>query len=260
MVAPPAVSPSDPAGPPSPLAGPLSASLPASPSPRRTRRPRWLDLRLVLGVVLVLGSVLLGAVVVSRAQASTAVWSLRRDLPAGSVLTAGDLTPVDVRLGDTAGRYVAADRAVVGRRLAADVGSGQLLPTAAVGGAGDDGRVTVSIPFASADVPSVARGDVITVWVSTPTCASVVLLRGVAVQDVGGPGSGLTASDGLEVVVTVSPELADRIVGALALDDVTLRAGVLSGAAPASGSADLPDLAACAPVGPGAATPTPTAS
>ena len=58
---------------------------------------------MVLGVVLVLGSVLLGAVVVSRAQASTAVWSLRRDLPAGSVLAADDLVPVSGRRTDAAG-------------------------------------------------------------------------------------------------------------------------------------------------------------
>ena len=35
--------------------------MPPGPTPRRVRPPRWLDLRLVLGVLLVLGSVLLGA-------------------------------------------------------------------------------------------------------------------------------------------------------------------------------------------------------
>lgn len=247
MVAPPTVNPID-----------AASAIPASPTPHRTRRPRWLDLRLVVGVALVLGSVLLGAVVVSRAQASTSVWSLRRDLPAGSVLAAGDLVAVDVRLGNAADRYVASDRAVVGTRLAADVGAGQLLPGGALGSGDDVDLVTVSIPFATADAPSIARGDHITVWLSTPTCASVVLLPTVAVQEVGDPGGGLTATDGLEVVVTVSPALADRVVSALALDDVTLRAGVLSGGGGSTTAApDLPDLSGCGAAG---ATPTPAAS
>lgn len=246
MVAPPPVNPAD--------TGP--GGVPASPAPRRTRRPRWLDLRLVLGVALVLGSVLLGAVVVSRAEASTAVWSVRHDLAAGAVLAAGDLEPVDVRLGDAADRYVGTDRAVVGSRLASDVGAGQLLPRAALGGNGT-GQVTVSIPFATSDAPAIERGDRITVWLSTPTCASVVLLSGVGVQDVGAPGSGLSATDGLDVVVTVSPELADRVVSALALDDVTLRAGVLSGTA-SSPAAQLPSLAGCGPAD--RVTPSPAGS
>lgn len=256
MVAPPTVSPLDPGS------GPDAARLPVSPTPRRTRRPRWLDLRLVLGVALVLGSVLLGAVVVSRADASTSVWSLRRDLPAGSVLAADDLVAVEVRLGGVGDRYVGADRAVVGSRLATDVGAGQLLPAGALGGTETAGAVTLSIPFAAADAPTIARGDTITVWVSTPTCASVVLLPSVAVQEVGDPDSGLAATDGLEVVVTVSPELADRVVTALALDDVTLRAGVLSGAGTDPAAADLPALSGCGPDG-GAgavATPSPTGS
>ena len=47
-----------------------SAALPGAaesvpgPVPRRVRPPRWLDLRLVLGVLLVLASVLLGARIV----------------------------------------------------------------------------------------------------------------------------------------------------------------------------------------------------
>ena len=255
MVAPPTVTPVGAAPPEG------EGRIPASPTPRRTRRPRWLDLRLVLGVALVLGSVLLGAVVVSRAQASASVWSVRHDLAAGAVLSADDLVAVDVRLGAASDRYVASDRAVVGSRLAGDVGAGQLLPRSALGG--DDGDlVTVSIPFASADAPAIERGDRITVWLSTPTCASVVLLSAVTVQDVGILGSGLAASDGLDVVVTVSPELADRVVGALALADVTLRAGVLSSGGGSASTAPLPPLDGCGPdTGDGsAATPSPAGS
>src|SRR3712207_4756406 len=56
-----------------------SAEVPG-PTPRRVRPPRWLDLRLVLGVLLVLGSVLVGARVVTAADATVPVWSARSDL------------------------------------------------------------------------------------------------------------------------------------------------------------------------------------
>lgn len=263
MVAPPSVNTPSPGG----AAGPARASatvppspVPPSPVPRRARRPRWLDTRLVLGVVLVVGSVVLGAVVVSRASETSSMWSLRRDLPAGAVLAASDLAAVDVRLGDDVRGYVPAGDAVVGRRLVDDVGAGQLLPTSALEGDGGQAQVTVSIPFDRADAPSLTRGDRITVWVSTPTCASVVLLSAVGVQEVSEGGSGLAATGGLEVVVSVSPELADRVVRALALDDVVLRAGVLSGAAGATSADDLPDLGPCAATRSGGAAATPTAT
>src|SRR3954449_3519595 len=69
------------------------------PVPRRVRPPRWLDLRLVLGVLLVLGSVLLGARVVGAADATVPVWAVTGDLAAGTHLVAADLRAVDVRLG-----------------------------------------------------------------------------------------------------------------------------------------------------------------
>src|SRR6478735_2422730 len=81
---------------------PAPAGALPGPTPRRVRPPRWLDLRLVLGVLLVLGSVLLGARVVTAADATVPVWTAAGNLAAGTRLTAGDLVAVDVRLDDAA--------------------------------------------------------------------------------------------------------------------------------------------------------------
>src|SRR3954468_16062952 len=86
-----------------PVPGGVAADALPGPTPRRVRPPRWLDLRLVLGVLLVLGSVLLGARVVSAADATVPVWAATGDLAPGTELTADDLVPVDVRLDDAAG-------------------------------------------------------------------------------------------------------------------------------------------------------------
>src|SRR6476469_1490712 len=72
-----------------------AADVPAGRTPRRVRPPRWLDLRLVLGVLLVLGSVLLGARVVGAADATVPVWAVTGDLAAGTRLDASDLRAVD---------------------------------------------------------------------------------------------------------------------------------------------------------------------
>ncbi len=77
---------------PVPRATPAGA---AGPSPRRVRPPRWFDLRLLLGLLLVLGSVLLGARVVSAASTTVPVWAVTGDLAAGTVLSSDDRVAVD---------------------------------------------------------------------------------------------------------------------------------------------------------------------
>src|SRR4051794_1798143 len=115
-----------------PAAGRTEAT-PGGPAPRRVRPPRWLDLRLVLGVLLVLGSVLLGARVVTAADATVPVWSAAGDLAAGTVLAEHDLVAVSVRLDDVAGQYLATSTRPAGRVLARAVRAGGLGPRSALG-------------------------------------------------------------------------------------------------------------------------------
>src|SRR3954451_22056707 len=100
-----------------------AADASAGPTPRRTRPPRWLDLRLLLGVLLVLGSVLVGARVVTAADATVPVWSAAGDRAAATVLTDEDLVAVQVRLDDVAGQYLATstrpEERVLGRAVRA---------------------------------------------------------------------------------------------------------------------------------------------
>ena len=227
-----------------------------SPVPRRVATPSWLDLRLVLGVVLVLASVLAGAAVFSAADHRDAMVTATRDLAAGTILTSDDVDTAQVQLpAHGAGVYLSSTGAAVGKRLTRAVSAGELLPAAAV--ARVPARTTVTIPFAAGNAPELRPGQRIEVWVSTPTCASVVLLPDVTVQDVHtDTGAFTTGTGGQDVVVSVEPALADRVVAALALDQAEIRAGALIGgsgtasraaAEPGSGPGGLPeDLAACA--------------
>jgi hypothetical protein len=71
---------------------------PASPKADRLTVPSWLDTRLVLGILLVLVSVVVGAKVLSSADRSATVFAAVRDLEPGATLHDGDLVAQEVRL------------------------------------------------------------------------------------------------------------------------------------------------------------------
>jgi hypothetical protein len=218
---------------------------PPSPRPRRIAAPSWLDLRLVLGVVLVLASVLIGARVVSGARTTYPTVAARRDLAAGTVLTAADLRLAQVRLPDS-GRAVYLRRVddAVGKQLARPLGAGELLPAAAV--AAVRPQTTVTIPLAAGAAPQLHKGQRVELWVSAAGCSSLVLLPDVTVQAVHADDGGSFAggAGGQNVVISVAPDLAERVVAALAIEEVKIRAGVLSGHREDPALA-LPDLAPC---------------
>lgn len=219
---------------------------PMSPPARRVPTPSWLDLRLVLGVALVLGSVLVGARVVSAARHMSTVLAARRDLAAGTVLSAADVANEAVRLSGTSKIYADTDADVVGKRLSVPVSAGELVPLSAL--ETEPGETTVVVPFDAASAPDLHKGDRIEVWLSTKQCVSVVLLADVAVQGVHADSGGFgTGTGGQNAVISVAPPLAERVVQALALDDVQLRAGIRTGAPVAAPrETEWADLSACA--------------
>ena len=194
-------------------------------APRRVRPPRWLDLRLVLGVLLVLGSVLLGARVFAAADATVPVWSAAGDLAAGTVLAAGDLVAVDVRLDDVAGAYLATSTRPEGRTLARAVRNGELLPRTAL--EEPAGLVQLALPVQAGYVPpGLDRGQVVDVYaVAAPAAGatatgdgSVALVVAAApVQAVSGRTEGVlsTATTTVQVVVSVPVDQAPVVLGAI---------------------------------------------
>jgi hypothetical protein len=223
-----------------------------SPRARRIATPSWLDLRLVAGVVLVLACVVVGALVVSRASDTHPVVMVTRDLAAGSVLTPDDLAITQAQLPDDGhGVYLTTLDDAVHRELVRTLSKGELLPAVAIHPVAE--HTTLTMPLDPGAAPDLRTGQRIEVWVSTPGCASSVLLAAVTVQGVrvDNGGSFTTGTGGQNVVISVGRALADRVVSALAINDVQLRAGILAGsdssAAPDDpAGATLPDLTPCA--------------
>lgn len=189
----------------------------ASPPPAlRARRPGWRDPRLWVGVAIVAASVLLGAKVLGDADDSVAVWTAAADLPAGTALSAADLTTEAVRFADAGDLddYVPASESIPdGSVVARDVGSGELLPRAALADPDQVPRKTLTLDAAGA--PSgLSVGDHVDVYVTSVSTAddgsatplpgaegAVLRLSGVTVTDVtqaagdfGGGAGGTTVS------------------------------------------------------------------
>jgi hypothetical protein len=198
----------------------------AGPTPRRIRPPRWLDLRLVLGLLLVLGSVLLGARVVGAADATVPVWAATGDLAAGVQLTAGDLRSVGVRLGEASGSYLSTGTRPEGRTLSRAVRAGELLPRSALDGAGE--LVQLALPVQSGYVPpGLVRGRLVDVYaVAAPTAGAIgaadgrvtLVVRKAPVQAISGRSAGAlsTSTTAIQVVVAVAPGDAPGVLGAIA--------------------------------------------
>lgn len=183
-------------------------------------------------MALILVSVVVGANVVRAADRSVQVWRTTRALPAGTALTAGDLTPTRVRLfGADQARYVDATRgaAPAGRVLARDVGAGELLPTDAL--AGVDGvvptrLVTVPISRNHAVGGRLRRGDrvdvVATFRISAQQSETRAILRAALVDDVVTADDGFGGGDGYAVTLQVAPAQALLLASALQTAELDL--------------------------------------
>jgi hypothetical protein len=201
------------------------AEAPPGPTPRRVRPPQWLDLRLVLGLLLVLGSVLLGARVVSAADATVPVWAAAGDLAAGTVLTADDLVAVDVRLDDAADAYLSTTTKPEGRTLSRSVSAGELLPRSTL--IEPDELVQLALPVQAGYVPpSLRRGQLVDVYaVADPAAGATAVADGsvtpvvtsAPVQAISGRSEGVlsTPTTTVQVVVSVEADEASDVLTAV---------------------------------------------
>jgi hypothetical protein len=177
-------------------------------------------------VLLVLGSVLLGARVVSAADATVPVWSAAGDLAAGTVLTSQDLVAVDVRLDDAAAAYVSTSTDPVGRTLARGVRTGELVPRSALETPAD--LVQLALPVQAGYVPpGLRRGGLVDVYAVLDPAAGAaaaddepgvtLVVGGAPVQDISGRAEGVlsTPTTTVQVVVSVPADEARDVLAAI---------------------------------------------
>jgi len=149
-------------------AGPSAPAAPPSPPIARVRRPRWRDSRLLVGILLVLVSVGVGARVVSGAQQTGSWVAVAHDLPAGHVLADGDLTVTSAHLiGAGAARYFRAERSrdLLGHPIVHGLGVGDLVPRDAVTYLLAPASRVVPVIVKAGRLPALSVGDHVDVYV-----------------------------------------------------------------------------------------------
>jgi hypothetical protein len=232
---------------------------PGSPKASRLATPGWLDGRLVLGVLLVLVSVVVGARVLSAADRSTLVYAVTKDLAAGSVLQAGDLEPRRVRLFEHAGKYVPVGaEPPTGYVVRRGLGKDELLPRFALSTPEEevDFRL-VTVAVDGGRLPQgLTAGQQVDIWVTpeldpqqdepqpgapgapedgepAPAAPAAtagelelrgaqLVLQGVAVKSVSRDGGGFGASTSVPVELQVRPNEVAALVSAMALGTIDL--------------------------------------
>ena len=187
-----------------------------SPPAARLQRPSWRDGRLVLGVLLVLGSALAGSRLLAGADSSQQVWVAAHDLAPGTVLAEDDLRLGRARLYDAGGRYLTGDRPVgylVTRAVAAD----EIVPGAALtapGKADERREVTVAVDAGHLP-PDLDRSDRVDVYVTPEKGTARLVLSGVTVARVARAGGLAASSQEPSVVLSVAPADVLALVQAL---------------------------------------------
>lgn len=143
--------------------------MPDLPTPvaGRLQRPSWKDARLIVGVLLVLVAVIVGARVVAMADDTHSVYVAARQIVPGQEVTSDDLVPTQVQLGEEAPQYVDASGGLeAGTFALREVRPGELVPASALGGRQDVGVKAVTVPVDSASAATFVRGSVVDVWIS----------------------------------------------------------------------------------------------
>ncbi len=192
--------------------------------PRRLARPKWLDPRLIGGILLVVVAVVVGSRVIAASARTTAMWSATHTLAVGTVIIEGDLDAVEVNLGDIGSGYLGAGSNPVGRTLISDVRVGELLPVGALG-AGPNGRIVVIPVPPEKFPPGVQHGSIIDLYLTTGAVSASaggpttgLLQAGLTVQSVTAPASGGlsgASSNQYQIAVLVDRQAADTLVRAL---------------------------------------------
>lgn len=214
-----------------------------SPRASRLATPRWLDGRLVLGVLMVLFSVVAGARVVAAADHYTQVYMSRAALIPGEHLTATDLSVTQVRLPGVGPAYVAVGVPPVGYVVTRYVAPGELIPRAALSAAPASVTASrfVTVPVQPGHLPDgLGHGDLVDMYLTTKNIsgtppAPVLVLSAVPVDSADGGSGSLSGSTAMSVVLAVPAAKVNRAIAAVesgTIDLVRVPATVVAASQP----------------------------
>jgi len=188
----------------------------AKPTATRLRKPSWRDTRLIVGVVIVILSMTVGAKAIAAADDTLPMYAAVSALVPGQPVTQRDVRRVEVQLGADRVRYVAADHDIAPDTVALrEVRPGELVPSSALGPRSAIDLKPVSVPVDSGDATALAAGSVVDVWVNARDRSSAVPSYGKPVKTLEAApvartpdttGGGMGAAAGTTAVQIMVPE------------------------------------------------------
>lgn len=187
----------------------------------RLRKPSWKDPRLLVGVLLVCGSIVGVIALVESVDSTTDVYAAREELPVGTRVTAEDFHVVPVRLGEIEGSYRTVADGIPGDAVTQRfINKGELLPESGIGSADTLNRKPVGLTIGDPLPAGTAVGDRVDVWVSLPGegtdfAAPELLLEDAEIFDYREEDSALGATRSARVFVLVDDETMPALLNAL---------------------------------------------
>ncbi|MCU1570412.1 MAG: hypothetical protein JWR33_1153 [Naasia sp.] len=188
------------------------------------RRHRFLDVRFVLGVGLVLASVLGVTAIVSAAERTVQVYAAERPLAVGQRVASTDLVATAVR-SVAADRYLAPGQVPeAGLLITRAVAEGELVPASAVGTAASITVSSVVVTTGAELASGVESGALVDIWAATELKAGgygppAVLVPDAEVVRVLENDSLLSSPQERAVEVLVPKDRVARVLQALANAD-----------------------------------------
>jgi hypothetical protein len=165
------------------------------------RRRRPFDPRVLVGILLVLGSVAGVVAVVAANDRTVPVYAATEPLVPGTRITADAVRVARVRLGSAEERYLAAPLPRDGVVVTRSVAEGELVPLSALGAASSVTDVSVVVPLTTKPAATVVPGSAVDLWAAAKAAASGekappphVLVSGATVVRLATP-TGILATD-----------------------------------------------------------------
>lgn len=194
------------------------------PQARRLERPAWINARTVLGLLLFVIALLGTQRVIDASSVSTPVWTVRTDVPAGTVLAPTDVTLTEVNLPeDVLVHYAGASTSIAGAVVTRSVTAGEMVPLGALV-AEDDAPgsrlLTVAVGDGTVTVGRIETGDVVDVYATfsagEPGAVTRLLVSGVEVVEVLSTSSLVSGDDLIDgITLRLGAEDAARVAFAV---------------------------------------------
>jgi hypothetical protein len=203
-------------------------AMPITTAPaQRLRKPSWRDPKLVIGLLLLFGSLALGARVVAQADNTRPVFAARAVMPTGTPLTADLLQVVRLRLTGTSAPYLDARKPLPqGMVVLRTIGAGELVPLGSLAAADQLLERPVTIPLDGPVPTGLSAGGRVDVWAAGKRRDAVGggyddpqrIAEMVEVFDLSDSNSALTSDRSGSVDVLLPAETLPSVLAAMAND------------------------------------------